>query len=96
MIVRDLPRARASVQAFRNFIINSGSFPHLRIDPYKETDVFIYLSELGGYNVHRSSVSKISHDILKDRIANFYTIVNANPLLQHTFDQGYIELADIA
>lgn len=96
MIVRDLPRARASVQAFRNFIINSGSFPHLRIDPYKETDVFIYLSELGGYNVHRSRVSRLSQDIFRDCITKFYAIVDANPLLQHTFDQRYIELADIA
>lgn len=95
MIVRDLPQARSSVFALRNLVTNIWSFPHLRVHPYKDTDTFTYLGELGCWNVHRSSVSSISQDTLKNRITNFYTIVDANSLLQHTFDRGYVELTDI-
>ena len=66
------------------------------IDQYHDTHALSYLSDLGGQNAHRSRVSKLSQDIFRDCITKFYAIVDANPLLKHTFDRGFIELIDIA
>ncbi len=97
LIVGDLPQARASAQFLRNHITDSWLFTHMRpLGQYQDTHALSYLSEIGCRNIHRASISKIWQNILRNRIASFNTIVDANPLLRHTFDRGFVELIDIA